>query len=374
MPQAKKIYPNISTDGRFVVFQAVSDSGFKAIYQRDRQLNSTTVIAGDWNYAPEYPAMSFDGRLVAFQTRAQLDPADTDDGAVTALTDVYLWDRQTGTTSLASRATGANGSDGEGHDPAISGDGRYVTFAGGGTDFSPDDHDSAFDIYVRDLQTYVTSLESRAIPGYERYVRPRGASPLYLPLVPAAERCTEPNRTHGAPLSFGSCTPVVSSSPNLTVGIGDGDPALARSIGSVRLTAVGDPNTFADDADIRIDFRLSNVMHRSDLSDYTGELLGRLAVRITDKANGTPERPAEGTVRDFDLTFTVPCASTAATTDGGLCQVATSADTLMPGFAPEGGRTVYGLGQLRVRDGGPDEDADTPGDNSLLAVQGVFVP
>jgi len=29
---------------------------------------------------------------------------------------------------------------------------------------------------------------------------------------------------------------------------------------------------------------------------------------------------------------------------------------------------------VRVYDGGPDEDADTGGDNALFAVQGVFVP
>jgi len=45
----------------------------------------------------------------------------------------------------------------------------------------------------------------------------------------------------------------------------------------------------------------------------------------------------------------------------------------VPGFAPEGNRTVYGLEQVKVFDGGPDGDADTP-HNSLLAVQGLFVP
>ena len=45
----------------------------------------------------------------------------------------------------------------------------------------------------------------------------------------------------------------------------------------------------------------------------------------------------------------------------------------MPGFALEGNRTLYGLDQVKVFDGGLDGDADTP-DNSLLAVQGLFVP
>jgi hypothetical protein len=30
--------------------------------------------------------------------------------------------------------------------------------------------------------------------------------------------------------------------------------------------------------------------------------------------------------------------------------------------------------EMQVYDGGPDEDADTAGDNALFAVQGIFVP
>jgi hypothetical protein len=40
----------------------------------------------------------------------------------------------------------------------------------------------------------------------------------------------------------------------------------------------------------------------------------------------------------------------------------------------EGARSVWGLGQIKLHDGGADEDADTAADNQLLAVQGVFVP
>jgi hypothetical protein len=39
------------------------------------------------------------------------------------------------------------------------------------------------------------------------YVRPRGATPFRVPLVPAYSQCTNPNRQHGAPLAFGSCNP-----------------------------------------------------------------------------------------------------------------------------------------------------------------------
>ena len=149
----------------------------------------------------------------------------------------------------------------------------------------------------------VTSLESRARPGYMRYVRPRGATPFRVSLVPSAEPCTSPNTTHGAPLSFPSCSPPARAS-SLNLGVGDGSPALARSIGSVLLKAVGCPSFPVDDADININFSLTNVMRAADLSDYTGELQGRVAIRITDKKTG-PSAGEEGTVSDFDLAFTV---------------------------------------------------------------------
>jgi hypothetical protein len=46
----------------------------------------------------------------------------------------------------------------------------------------------------------------------------------------------------------------------------------------------------------------------------------------------------------------------------------------MPGVVSEGKRTIWGLDQVQVYDGGADGDADTPGDNTLFAVQGLFAP
>src|SRR5205823_6685358 len=39
------------------------------------------------------------------------------------------------------------------------------------------------------------------------YARPRGATPIHAPLVPAYAPCTSANRSHGAPLASGSCAP-----------------------------------------------------------------------------------------------------------------------------------------------------------------------
>src|SRR5687767_4453859 len=37
--------------------------------------------------------------------------------------------------------------------------------------------------------------------------RPKGSTPLRVPLVPSYNACTTPNRTHGPALAFGSCRP-----------------------------------------------------------------------------------------------------------------------------------------------------------------------
>jgi hypothetical protein len=204
------------------------------------------------------------------------------------------------------------------------------------------------------------------------YVRPKAAGPTRLSLVPAAKPCTASNRTHGPPLAFPSCSPVTSQSPNLTIGVGDGNPAGAKSSGFVRLDPIVGAPGGPDDSDVDLRFTLTNVMKLSDLSDYTGELRAALGIRLTDKMSLPVSSPA--TVSDLTFSFTVPCTATPDTTIGATCGLATRADALLPGSVPEGLRSVWALDQAKVYDGGPDGDADTPGDNSLFMTQGLFIP
>jgi hypothetical protein len=202
------------------------------------------------------------------------------------------------------------------------------------------------------------------------HVRPKAASPFRVPLVPAVKQCTSPNRTHGPPLAFPSCSPPEAGSPNLTAGVGDGSAAFAKSQGFLRMAVtVGVPGP-PDDSDVSISFRLTNVMHTGSLDDYAGELRARLVQRLTSR-NGTG---VAATSVDMPFEFTVPCTTTADTTLGGQCALDTTMDAVSPGLAAEAARTVFALDALRVYDGGPDGDAETGGDNSLFATQGVFVP
>ena len=199
------------------------------------------------------------------------------------------------------------------------------------------------------------------------HVRPVGATPFRVSIVPAFNECTTGNRTHGPPLAFPSCAPPIGS-PTLTVGVGDGSPALSRSVGFVRIAVWPGTPGGVDDTDARVQFSLTNVMRSSDLSEYTGELRATAQVRLTDRAGTLSQTTG------FPLEFDVPCVPTAATLDKSTCNLVSTLDSVMPGAAAEGTRAVWALDKVRVYDGGPDEDADTTADNSLFAVQGVFVP
>jgi spore coat protein A, manganese oxidase len=211
-------------------------------------------------------------------------------------------------------------------------------------------------------------------PASTPYVRPRGATPMRASLVPAYQPCASPNSTHGGPLAFGSCNPPVQESNHLTVGTPDANGTGANSAGSVTLNAVlGDAGTPADEADVRVNVAVSDVRRKADLADYTGELLTRLPVRITDRYSGNSLSEA-ATASDAAIDVPVPCSATTSTTVGANCTASTTLDALLPGSVREEVRSIWQLEDIRVFDGGSDGLADTEVDNTLFARQGVFVP
>jgi hypothetical protein len=46
----------------------------------------------------------------------------------------------------------------------------------------------------------------------------------------------------------------------------------------------------------------------------------------------------------------------------------------VPGMVKANLRTIWQVGRVRVDDAGPDGNPDTSADNTVFAVQGVFVP
>jgi hypothetical protein len=133
-----------------------------------------------------------------------------------------------------------------------------------------------------------------------------------------------------------------------------------------------DPLTPAAEADVGIAISLTDVFRAGTLADYTGELEGRLALRITDRASGAAGTEA-ATVVDTPLHATLGCTATEADTDGAVCASLTSANALIPGSVLSGRRAVWELGPVEVYDGGTDERAATTTDNRLLAREGIYV-
>ena len=243
-----------------------------------------------------------------------------------------------------------------------------ASFRGTSDDGSVVAFDTVESLFLSDTNNQNDMFLRRLATGH---ARPKAASPVRVSLVPAMLACAAPNRTHGPPLANPSCSPPVPYSTRLTAGVGDGSPAPGRSVGYARMAAIVGVPGAPDDSDMRLQLKITNVMLTSDLSDYTGELRGAVSLRITDRDNGTGE---QGTVSDVPFRFTVPCAATSSTIDGGTCDLQTTAEAVIPGMIVEGKRAVFQLGQVRAFDGGPDDDGDTEGDNSPFAVQGIFVP
>jgi hypothetical protein len=204
-------------------------------------------------------------------------------------------------------------------------------------------------------------------------VRPKGATPFRVSLVPAFNQCISPNRVHGAPLSNNSCAPPSQVSDQLTVGTPDANGQQANAIAWLEMrVVVGDPDTPADEADVKLDVSSTDVRVMPGLGDYAGELQASVMLRATDRASG-PGADEPATTQDFPFQFAVPCQATASTSIGGACAVDTTADALTPGTVKESVRTIWQLGQVNLLDGGPDGVASTT-PNAPFEIEGFFVP
>ncbi len=173
-------------------------------------------------------------------------------------------------------------------------------------------------------------------------VRPKGATPIFLSLVPAFNQCTSPNATHDAPnppLSSGSCVPARPTNSFVTVGEPQVNGKGANFAGSVTIRAIsGDTQFIVNVADVRSVF---------DLSDYTSRLRLRYAIRLTDRAN--PAGTA-GTLQDAVFSSDdVQCTATVDTTVGSTCALTTTLNSIVPGVVVSGRRAIWRLQSLSLQ-------------------------
>ena len=161
-------FPAISADGRYVAFQsfasnlAVGDTnGASDVFVRDLVAGTTQRVSvrtdgGQANGGSYVPAISTDGGSVAFHSHAtNLVAGDTNDEV-----DVFVRDLAAGTTRRVSVRTGGGQANSDSYFPAISGDGRYVAFQSSAANLVADDTNDKVDVYVRDRVAGTTSRVS----------------------------------------------------------------------------------------------------------------------------------------------------------------------------------------------------------------------
>jgi hypothetical protein len=218
------------------------------------------------------------------------------------------------------------------------------------------------------------------------HIRPKQAGVFKVPLVPAFNACTAPNRNHGPPLAFPSCNPPVHSSNSITVGEPSNNGAGANSEGFVKLTV--DPGVPGppEDSDVLIVSSGTDVRCKGgttacgsanavDGADCTGELQGNATIRISDHWNAVAAGggPDPATVVDIPFPVDASCVATANTGIGGTCSANTSANATVPGAVKDTKRAVVEIGQITVSDGGTDGLVATL-PNAPFARQGIFIP
>jgi Tol biopolymer transport system component len=162
----------LSPDGRFVAFNSLAanlvpgdTNGTFDVFVRDRDTGTTErVSVGPGGVQADVGgalgALSADGRFVAFESlSSNLVPGDTN-----GTTDVFVRDRQTGTTRRISLGPGGVQGDGQSFGAQISADGRFVAFASNATNLAPGDTNGESDVFVRDRRTG-TTLRASLGPG-----------------------------------------------------------------------------------------------------------------------------------------------------------------------------------------------------------------
>ena len=171
-------YSSVSSDGRYVAFESIATNlvtgdtnGAEDIFVRDRLLGTTERVSvsstgaqsnGSDFFAP-FLTISANGRFVGFSTNAtNLVPVDTN-GHV----DIFLRDRQLGTTELLSISSGGVQGNADARECAISGDGRYVAFRSYASNLVSGDANGFSDIFLRDRLAGTTVLVSVSSAGVQ---------------------------------------------------------------------------------------------------------------------------------------------------------------------------------------------------------------
>jgi hypothetical protein len=148
--------PSLSAIGRWIAYQTTSEGYIASdVFVKDLQTGQEELVSVNLagtaagNGMSSSPAMSSDGRFVAFVSKAS-DLAANDSNGVS---DVFLRDRMLGKTRLLSlNATGTRSANGASGRPVMSADGRTVVFQSLATDIAEGDYNGFRDVFVTRIE------------------------------------------------------------------------------------------------------------------------------------------------------------------------------------------------------------------------------
>jgi hypothetical protein len=164
--------PSISADGRYIAFHSLSNNlvsednnSSDDVFVHDLLTQETTRVSinsegTEGNGASYWASISDNGRYVAFVSHANnLVQSDINNKQ-----DVFVHDRLTGQTAIASISSAGEQANNDCSYPVISGNGRYVAFNSESNNLVVGGN-ILRDVYVHDLQTGVTTQASLAWDG-----------------------------------------------------------------------------------------------------------------------------------------------------------------------------------------------------------------
>jgi Tol biopolymer transport system component len=174
--------PSLSGDGRFAVYASYASNlvpgdtnGAWDVFVRDRALGVTLRASVDSSGAQAngnsgafvFPQDGVDvasgGRYVAFLSDAtNLVPADTN-----GRTDVFVHDMLTGETTLESLDSAGNQGNDHSSWPVLSANGRYIVFLSWASNLVPGYGNGTVDVFYRDRQAGTTKRVSVSTAGVE---------------------------------------------------------------------------------------------------------------------------------------------------------------------------------------------------------------
>lgn len=147
---------SITDDNRYVVFVSAASelvgaegSSVNNVFLRDRQTGDTTLISraltGTANAASINPMISADGQYIVFASAASNLVSDDTNNA----TDIFLFDRASNQLKLISRTSSAI-ANGASINPIMSGDGRSVVFVSLASNLASGDTNNKQDVFLWD--------------------------------------------------------------------------------------------------------------------------------------------------------------------------------------------------------------------------------